>query len=178
MNWKNLTAAVAFLSLLIVSADRADARRFVRTATAMKSKQPAAAAAPAAKAAVAKTEAAKTEPAKVAAPAPTTACAPVCPPVAVCCPTPCIRYVDLSCGPVCCDSRPPVKTLLKVVNPQTCCAVDVPVCLPACCEGSPTVCARCGILLCRGAVTYDWCCGYRVVVRFDRCGDVTVVYRG
>jgi hypothetical protein len=27
-------------------------------------------------------------------------------------------------------------------------------------------------------VTYDWCCGYRVVVRFDRCGDVTVIYRG
>ena len=49
--------------------------------------------------------------------------------------------------------------------------------LPACCEGCPAVDSRCG-LLCRGAVTYDWCCGYRVVVRFDRCGDVTVVYRG
>jgi len=37
--------------------------------------------------------------------------------------------------------------------------------------------SHCG-LLCRGVVTYNWCCGYRVIVRFDRCGDVTVVYRG
>jgi hypothetical protein len=71
-----------------------------------------------------------------------------------------------------------VKTVLKVVNPLTCCAIDVPVCLPACCEGTPTVCSRCGLILCRSVVTYDWCCGYRVVVRFRPCGDVTVVYRG
>ncbi|MES1213145.1 MAG: hypothetical protein ABUL64_01025 [Singulisphaera sp.] len=95
-----------------------------------------------------------------------------------CCPAPCIRYVDRTCGKTCCNNcKPPIKTVLKVVNPVTCCPVDVPVCLPACCEGCPAVDSRCG-LLCRGVVTYDWCCGYRVVVRFDRCGDVTVVYRG
>ncbi|HVU89391.1 MAG TPA: hypothetical protein VHD36_18835 [Pirellulales bacterium] len=100
------------------------------------------------------------------------------PPVKNCCPEPCIRYVDRTCGRTCCDNcKPPIKTVLKVVNPVTCCPVDVPVCLPACCEGCPAVDSKCG-LLCRGVVTYDWCCGYRVVVRFDRCGDVTVVYRG
>ncbi|HEY4309232.1 MAG TPA: hypothetical protein VGN12_07250 [Pirellulales bacterium] len=99
-------------------------------------------------------------------------------PVKPCCPEPCIRYIDRTCGKTCCDScKPAVKTVLKVVNPVTCCPVDVPVCLPACCEGCPAVDSKCG-LLSRGVVTYDWCCGYRVVVRFDRCGDVTVVYRG
>ena len=101
-----------------------------------------------------------------------------CPAAQPCFPAPCIRYVDRTCKRVCCgDCKPPVETVLKVVNPITCCPVDVPVCLPACCDGCPTVNSRCG-LLCRGVVTYDWCCGYRVVVRFDRCGDVTVVYRG
>ncbi len=100
-----------------------------------------------------------------------------------CCPEPCIRYIDRPAARraatvTCCDScKPPVKSVLKVMNPVTCCPVDVPVCLPACCEGCPAIDSRCG-LLCRGTVTYDWCCGYRVVVRFDRCGDVTVVYRG
>jgi hypothetical protein len=99
-------------------------------------------------------------------------------PVKACCPQPCIRYIDRTCGKTCCgDCKPPIKTVLKVVNPVTCCPVEVPVCLPACCEGCPAVDSHCG-LLCRGVVTYDWCCGYRVVVRFDRCGDVTVVYRG
>ena len=89
-------------------------------------------------------------------------------PAKSCCPEPCIRYIDRTCGKTCCDScKPPIKTVLKVMNPITCCPVDVPVCLPACCEGCPAVDSRCG-LLCRGAVTYDWCCGYRVVVRFDR----------
>jgi hypothetical protein len=23
-------------------------------------------------------------------------------------------------------------------------------------------------------VTYEWCCGYKVRVVFDRCGDITV----
>jgi hypothetical protein len=101
-----------------------------------------------------------------------------CVPAPPCCPQPCIRYIDRTCHKVCCgDCQPPVKTVLKVVNPVTCCPVDVPVCLPACCDGCPAVDSRCG-LLCGGVVVYDWCCGYRVVVRFDRCGDVTVVYRG
>ena len=63
-----------------------------------------------------------------------------------CCPQPCIRYIDRSCRKTCCgDCQPPVQTVLKVVNPVTCCPVDVPVCLPACCEGCPpsTVTAAC-----------------------------------
>ncbi len=166
MNLTNLAGALAFLAvLLLVGVERADAGRLLRNATAMKAQQPAAPApvAPTAKA--------------PSASAPAVAAKPSCAPAPVCCPAPCIRYIDRSCGPVCCNSAPPIKTVLKVVNPLTCCAVDVPVCLPSCCEGSPSVCARCGLILCRSAVTYDWCCGYRVVVRFDRCGNVTVVYR-
>jgi hypothetical protein len=171
--------------VLAISAGRADAGRFVRT-TAMKKAQPAAAAqakAPAAAPADAKAPAVAPEkpaapPTKAAKPAPAPAPKATCAPKKACCPAPCISYIDRTCGPVCCDNRPPVKTVLKVVNPNTCCEVEVPVCLPACCEGTPTVCARCGIILCRGVVTYDWCCGYRVVVRFTPCGDVTVVYRG
>ena len=85
-----------------------------------------------------------------------------CGTVQPCCPQPC---------------KPPVKLVLKGVNPCTCCCVEVPVCLPACCEGCPTVSSRCG-LFCRGVVRYDWCCGYSVVVRFHRCGAPTVIYRG
>jgi hypothetical protein len=168
-----ITACVAIV--LAMSASRADAGRFVRT-TALKKSQPAAAAPVQAKAPAA-------APATPAAPAtqaakPAAAPAECCAPKKACCPAPCISYIDRSCRSVCCDSRPPVKTVLKMVNPQTCCEVEVPVCLPACCEGTPTVCAHCGIILCRSVVTYDWCCGYRVVVRFAPCGDVTVVYRG
>lgn len=100
-----------------------------------------------------------------------------CEPEAKCCPQPCIRYVYRGCAKACCDSAPPVKTVLKVRNPCTCCVVEVPVCVPACCTGCPTVNERCGIL-CRGKVAYDWCCGFNITFRFDRCGDVTVVYRG
>ncbi len=113
--------------------------------------------------------------ASAAAAADPSCCAPAAP---QCCPEPCIRYIDRSCGRSCCGNcQPPIKTVLKVVNPATCCPVEVPVCLPACCEGCPVVDSHCG-LLGRGVVTYNWCCGYRVIVRFDRCGDVTVVYRG
>lgn len=192
MTLANLARIVACVAIVgTLSAGRAEAGRFVR-ATTMKKAQPAAAAQPAAPAAApAAPAAAPTQPAapakapaapatpptKAAKPAPAPAPKANCAPQKACCPAPCISYVDRSCRP-CCDNRPPVKTVLKVVNPCTCCTVDVPVCLPACCEGTPSVCARCGIILCRSVVTYDWCCGYRVVVRFNACGDVTVVYRG
>jgi hypothetical protein len=29
-----------------------------------------------------------------------------------------------------------------------------------------------------GAITYTWCCGFSATVRFSRCGDVLVIYRG
>ena len=94
-----------------------------------------------------------------------------------CCPQPCITYVNRGCLKVCCGCEAPVKTTIKVVNPCTCCPVEIPVCLPACCTGCPQVTSRCG-LLCRGVVHYDWCCGFSVTVRFDRCGDAVVIYRG
>jgi hypothetical protein len=175
MNLAHLARGLACVAVVLaMSAGRADAGRFVRT-TSLKQAQPAAAApAKAAVAAPAETKTPAPAAATPAAPAAKESCAPK----KACCPAPCIKYIDRTCGPVCCDSRPPVKTVLKVVNPATCCEVEVPVCLPACCEGTPTVCAHCGIILCRSVVTYDWCCGYRVVVRFAPCGDVTVVYRG
>ena len=98
-------------------------------------------------------------------------------PAPKCCPQPCIKYVNRGCLKVCCGCEAPVKTTITVVNPCTCCPVEIPVCLPACCKGCPEITSRCG-LLCRGVVHYDWCCGFSVTVRFDRCGDAVVIYRG
>jgi hypothetical protein len=53
------------------------------------------------------------------------------------------------------------------------CYVQVPVCLPVCCTGEPDVDCKRG-LLGRDIVEYEWCCGYRVKIVFDRRGDVTV----
>ncbi len=100
-----------------------------------------------------------------------------CTPAPKCCPQPCITYLYRGCRKVCCGCEPPVKTTLKVVNPCTCCTVEIPVCLPACCEGCPQISSRPG-LLCQSVVHYDWCCGFSVTVRFDRCGDAVVIYRG
>ena len=72
----------------------------------------------------------------------------------------------------CCGCNDTISTVLKVCD--TCCGeVEIPVCLPCCCEGTPTVCTHNGILG-RHSVTYTWCCGYRVKVVFDRCGDIVV----
>ena len=109
--------------------------------------------------------------------APTAAEPGCCAPAPKCCPQPCISYVNRGCFKVCCGCEAPKKTTIKVVNPCTCCTVEIPVCLPACCDGCPQVTSRCG-LLCRGVVHYDWCCGFSVTVRFDRCGDAVVIYRG
>jgi len=99
----------------------------------------------------------------------------------VCCPTPCIKYrhaaFDLGrlCRPKCC--KPPVKLVLATKNPCTCCPVDVPVCLPGCCCGEPIVDCR-KTLIGEGIVTYDWCCGVSVTIRYKKCGEVLVTYRG
>jgi hypothetical protein len=68
----------------------------------------------------------------------------------------------------------PQKILLHVCHPCTGCHYDVPVCLPACCEGAPRVCHHRTIIGC-GRVVYEWCCGYRVVIRFPRGGGYRVV---
>lgn len=106
------------------------------------------------------------------------AAAPVGP--CVCCPPPCIRYRNaiFDLKRVCCDPcKPPLASVLCVKNPCTCCPVEVPVCLPSCCCGEPKVTCR-KTLVGSGTVTFAWCCGVSVVVRFDKCGDVLVTYRG
>jgi hypothetical protein len=106
-------------------------------------------------------------------------CAPPCGPV--CCPTPCIKYrhalLDLGrlCRDKCC--KPPVKLVLATKNPCTCCPVDVPVCLPGSCCGEPIVDCRKSVIG-EGIVTYEWCCGVSVVIRYKKCGEVLVTYRG
>jgi hypothetical protein len=55
--------------------------------------------------------------------------------------------------------------------------VQIPVCLPSCCTGEPTVCCHKGFLG-RDVVSYEWCCGFSVDVRFLRSGDIVVVTRG
>lgn len=95
---------------------------------------------------------------------------------APCCPTPCITYRHR--GPkICCGCEPSVKTVLTVNDPCTCCPVQICVCLPSCCTGEPTVCCHRG-LLGRDVVTYQWCCGFSVDVRFLRSGDIVVVTHG
>jgi len=97
-------------------------------------------------------------------------------PAPPCCPAPCIIYRHL--GPsVCCGCAAPVPTVLNVVDPCTCCPLEIPVCLPACCTGTPVVCSRPG-LFASSVVTYDWCCGFNVTIRFRRSGEVVVVTRG
>ncbi|MGC3969819.1 MAG: hypothetical protein QM775_21560 [Pirellulales bacterium] len=115
------------------------------------------------------------------APVPQGCAAPVVVAPCTCCPTPCIRYrnavLDLKRTRCCDPCAPPLKSVLCVKNPCTCCPVEVPVCLPSCCCGEPKVSCR-KAAFGAGVVTYDWCCGVSVVVRFDKCGDVLVTYRG
>jgi hypothetical protein len=92
-----------------------------------------------------------------------------------CCPERCIKYRHhCTLRKTCCSCDPPVQTILAVQDPCCCkCMIEIPICLPGCCEGSPKVCDRQG-LLGRGIVTYEWCCGYKVKIVFDRCGDIVV----
>lgn len=97
-------------------------------------------------------------------------------PAEPCCPKPCITYRHR--GPkLCCTCEPPVKTVLKVKDPCTCCEVEIPVCLPACCKGEPTVCCTTGAF-CRDVVIYEWCCGFSVRVTFKHTGDLIVTTWG
>lgn len=90
----------------------------------------------------------------------------------------CVRYVQ-HCPhrKTCCDCGSSYQTVLTVIDPNTCCPVDVPVCLPSCCTGQPLCSARHG-LLGRGITSYSWCCGYTVRIVIGIHGDVTVHYYG
>lgn len=106
-------------------------------------------------------------------------CAPVpacCVSVPCCKPNVCYKYCGLR--KACCDPcLPPIKQTLTFCHPCTGCKVDVDLCLPGCCTGCPKVCHRRTLIGC-GAVTYEWCCGVSATIRFQKCGDVTVIYRG
>jgi hypothetical protein len=133
------------------------------TAVATTTKMATAKAATAATAKVATTVTTKAVTTPCATPAPT-------------CPQPCISYRN-GIGSLCAyGCKPPVQTVLTVKDPCTCCEVQVPVCIPACCTGEPTVGCK-NTIIGRGVVFYDWC-GFSVAVRFDRCGNVLVTYRG
>lgn len=96
-------------------------------------------------------------------------------PAPVCCPEPCITYNSRGRHRSCygCDT---VNIVVPVKNPASCgCVVAVPMCIPACCVGEPCVKAHRG-LLGRGVVVYEWCCGFKARVTFDRCGDIKVTY--
>jgi hypothetical protein len=91
-----------------------------------------------------------------------------------CCPTRCVTYKHHRCKKVCCDCTPALPLVLAVKDPCVCgCFVEVQVCLPACCTDAPKVCSHDGVFG-REVVEYEWCCGYRVKVIFDRHGDVIV----
>lgn len=89
-----------------------------------------------------------------------------------CCPAPCITYRHHGHHKVCCGCAPSYETVLCATNPRTCCPVNIPVCVPGCCTGAPTMTCH------HNTVRYEWCCGYRVTVRFKHNGDVKVVSRG
>jgi hypothetical protein len=111
---------------------------------------------------------------------------PGCGPV-TCCPTnPCITYRHKLChrhrhgghgGHGGCCPEPTYETVLDVTSPETGCTVAVPVCLPACCQGCPCQTSRCTLLGC-GQVRYDYACGVSVIVRFQKRGDIRVIYEG
>ncbi len=91
---------------------------------------------------------------------------------------PCIRYVQhCSHRKTCCDCGPTHQAVLTVIDPKTCCPIEVPVCLPSCCTGYPQCSGRDG-LFGRGITNYSWCCGFKVRIVVGHHGDVTVHYYG
>ena len=99
------------------------------------------------------------------------------------CPTnPCIKYRHKHackhhhCNRGCCE-EPTYETVLTPTSPETCQTVAVPVCLPACCQGCPCEASRCTLFGC-GQVRYDYACGCSVIVRFQKSGDILVIYEG
>lgn len=75
-----------------------------------------------------------------------------------------------------CCPAPTQEVVLLVKDPCRCCYVEVPVCLPCCCDGEPEVCGRARPILKGSVTTFEWCCGYRVKVVMNRCGDLAVNY--
>ncbi|MCA9247771.1 MAG: hypothetical protein KDA42_11660 [Planctomycetales bacterium] len=94
----------------------------------------------------------------------------------VCCPDYCVKHRHHRGKKICCGCCEPQRVCLEVADPLRCgCCVQVPVCLPGCCEGAPCVTKHCGPLG-RGYVTFQWCCGYRVVVAFHVHTPTVIVH--
>lgn len=111
---------------------------------------------------------------------PTCGCEPSCG-CAPACAAPCIKYRHKhahchKCTSGCCEPAT-YQTVLHATSPETCRTVCVPVCLPCCCQGCPCESSRCTLFGC-GQVRYDYACGYSVIVRFQKCGDILVTYCG
>jgi hypothetical protein len=94
-----------------------------------------------------------------------------------CCPVPCIRYKDHVHRRSCFACEPKINVILQASSQCGCCVVEIPVCIPACCQGVPCVKER-GGLFGREIVHYEWKCGFRMKIVFDRHGDATVHYLG
>ena len=94
-----------------------------------------------------------------------------------CCGKRCVEYVNHPklLGKKCCV--PMMETVVLVEDCQRCCTVAIPVCVPACCTGVPKVTSRKAIFG-RGVAHATWCCGHKLKIVFDKCGDVTVHSHG
>lgn len=76
------------------------------------------------------------------------------------------------------DCDPLVPQMLCVAHPCSDCEVRVPVCIPACCVNcEPKVHARKAVFS-DSLVSYEWEHGIKIVVRFERAGNLIVTYHG
>jgi hypothetical protein len=84
------------------------------------------------------------------------------------------------CGQPCCVSccqpcPPPVKMVLCVKDPCTCCTHHVCVCVPACCKDSEICVSWRRGFFGRRIATYTWvCCGHSVDVVITRFRGIIV----
>lgn len=79
------------------------------------------------------------------------------------------------CCQPCCVPPPPVEITLQLIDPCTCCPVEVCVCIPACCaDEAPCIKWRNG-LFGRRVADVSWkCCKHKAKVIVNKCGEVTV----
>lgn len=67
-----------------------------------------------------------------------------------------------------------VTVHLSVNDPCKGCVYDVPVCLPECCIEAPRVVVEKAGAHGRSVGVYVWCCGYKVKIIHDGCGNIGV----
>lgn len=93
------------------------------------------------------------------------------------CGTPCgVSCCEPCCTP-CCQPcpPPPVKIVLCVEDPCSCCTYQASVCIPACCAGEEACVSWRRGWFGRRVATYTWkCCGHCVDIVVTRHGRVIV----